>query len=165
LTTTFIGQRAMQGYMVLLSLFLSPTLMLFGLYASILLMIVMGKVIAFVFIPFMSSMLGPTVVGVVAELAMLAIFCILNVVVAHKCFGLIHELPDKVLRYIGGGAENLGEAQGETHAGGKFAAIGAFTQKVLSSGQDNGQSNQETAPQGGGNGQADTAKVNKQMKT
>ncbi len=160
----FIGQRALQGYMVLLSLFLRPTLMLFGLYSSILLMIVMGKIIAFLFIPFMSSMLGPTIVGVIAEIVMLAIFCILNVVVAHKCFGMIHELPDKVLRYIGGGAENLGEANGESSVGGKFGAIGLFTQQVLSS-KEKGGNNQQAGGSQGGQGQADSSRVNKQMKT
>ncbi len=155
----FVGQRALQGYMVLLSLFLRPTLMLFGLYSSILLMIVMGKIIAFLFVPFMSAMIGPTIVGVIAEIAILALFCILNVVVAHKCFGLIHELPDKVLRYIGGGAENLGEANGESTVGGKFGAIGLFTQKMLSS-KEQGNSNKPTD-----NGQADPSTVNKQMKT
>jgi hypothetical protein len=137
--------------------------MLFGLFASILLMIVMGKIIAMLFVPFMSSMLGPTVVAVVAEIAMLATFCILNVIVAHKCFGLIHELPDKVLRYIGGGGENLGEAQGENSAGGKFGAIGVFGQKVLSGNSGSGQT------QAGNNDsqQANTnpSKINNQMKT
>jgi hypothetical protein len=33
---------------------------------------------------------------------------------------LIHEVPDKVLRYIGGGGENLGEAANEQQSRGIF---------------------------------------------
>jgi hypothetical protein len=50
------------------------------------------------------------------------IFAMLLIQVTQRCFSLIHEIPDKVLRYIGGGAENLGEAQGEGGSRMMFAA-------------------------------------------
>ncbi len=109
----FVGQRAMAGYMVALSLFLRPTLMIFGFFAAAVLMIVMGKVVALLYIPAMSGMIGDSLSGIVTLFAMLSILVVLMVQIAHRAFGLIHEVPDKVLRYIGGGAENLGEASGE----------------------------------------------------
>ena len=109
----FVGQRAMAGYMVALSLFLRPTLMIFGFFAAAVLIIVMGKVVALLYIPAMSGMIGDSLSGIVTCFAMLAILVVLMVQIAHRAFGLIHEVPDKVLRYIGGGAENLGEAPGE----------------------------------------------------
>lgn len=109
----FVGQRAMAGYMVMLSLFLRPTLMIFGFFASMVLMIVMGKVVSLLFLPSMSSMNAGYVSGVVTLFAMLAIFTAIIIQIAHRAYGLIHEVPDKVLRYIGGGAENLGEAANE----------------------------------------------------
>lgn len=109
----FVGQRAMAGYMVALSLFLRPTLMIFGFFAAAVLIIVMGKVVALLYIPAMSGMIGDSLSGIVTCFAMLAILVVLMVQIAHRAFGLIHEVPDKVLRYIGGGAENLGEASGE----------------------------------------------------
>ena len=109
----FIGQRAQAGYMVILSLILRPTLMLFGFFASMTLLIAMGKVIMALFLPFMSGMLGDTAAGIASFLALGTIFALLLVQITQRCFSLIHEIPDKVLRYIGGGAENLGEAQGE----------------------------------------------------
>lgn len=109
----FVGQRAMAGYMVMLSLFLRPTLMIFGFFASMVLMIVMGKVVSLLFIPAMSSMNAGHLSGVITLFAMLGIFAGLIIQIAHRAYGLIHEVPDKVLRYIGGGAENLGEANQE----------------------------------------------------
>ena len=109
----FVGQRAQAGYMVMLSLFLRPTLMVFGFFAAALLMIVMGKVVGFLFLPAMASMIGDSLSGLLTFVAMIAIFSLLLVQIAHRCYGLIHEIPDKVLRYVGGGAENLGEASQE----------------------------------------------------
>jgi len=109
----FVGQRAMQGYMIMLSLFLRPILMLFGFFASMVLMIVMGKVVSFLFLPAMSSMNAGHVSGIITLFAMLGIFTAVIIQIAHRAYGLIHEVPDKVLRYIGGGAENLGEASNE----------------------------------------------------
>ena len=109
----FVGQRAMAGYMVALSLFLRPTLMIFGFFAAAVLIIVMGKVVALLFIPAMSGMIGDHLAGIVTLFAMLGILVVVIIQIAHRAFGLIHEVPDKVLRYIGGGAENLGEASQE----------------------------------------------------
>lgn len=118
----FVGQRAQAGYMVILSLFLRPTLMLFGFFASMLLSLVMVKLLMVLFVPFLSTRVGSDTTAVVWTLAGLFIFALILAKVTHKAFGLIHEIPDKVLRYIGGGQENLGEAHGEEGAKGVFVA-------------------------------------------
>lgn len=118
----FIGERAKAGYMVALSLFLRPTLSIFGFFAGMLLVIVMLKVLMLLFLPAMSGMIGDSVSGVVTAFAMLGIFASVVIQIAHRAFGLIHEIPDKVLRYIGGGAENLGEASNEQQSRSIFVA-------------------------------------------
>ena len=128
----FVGQRAMAGYMVCLSLFLRPTLMILGFFASMVLIIVMAKVVILLFIPYMSGMLGDHLTGIVSLFAMLSIFTVLMVQIAHRCFGLIHEVPDKVLRYIGGGAENLGESAQEQQSRNIFVGGAA---KIVSQGE------------------------------
>jgi conjugal transfer/type IV secretion protein DotA/TraY len=128
----FVGQRAMAGYMVLLSLFLRPTLMLFGFFCSMTLMIVMGKVIVMLFVPFISSMTSQYLIGIVTFFASLGILTTLLIQVSHRCYGLIHEIPDKVLRYIGGGAENLGESSGEQSNKSSFSAGTAATVNAAS---------------------------------
>ena len=130
----FVGQRAMAGYMVLLSLFLRPTLMLFGLFASMLLMIVMAKVVMLLFIPAMSSINAGYLTGLLSYIGITAIFVFLIVHIAHRAYGLIHEIPDKVLRYIGGGNENLGEASAENQGKTFFVGGAAKLEKAASVG-------------------------------
>ncbi len=126
----FVGQRAQAGYMVMLSLFLRPMLMLIGFFASMPLMIVMGKVLLFLFYPFMTSMLGDSISGILTFVGIMAVFTGLIIQIAHRCYGLIHEIPDKVLRFIGGGAENLGEAGSEQSTRQVFVAGAASVGRV-----------------------------------
>lgn len=148
----FVGQRAMAGYMVMISLFLRPTLMIIGFFASMVLMIVMGKVVSLLFIPYMSSMNAEYLSGIATLFGMLAVFTLLIVQIAHRAYGLIHEVPDKVLRYIGGGAENLGESnneqQGRSIFVGGAAKIADGNQRYRPRG--GGASPQGDTPQGGG---------------
>ncbi len=146
-----IGQRAQAGYMVMLSLFLRPTLMVFGFFASMLLMIVMGMTVSLLFIPFMSSMIGDTFTGLISFIALLAILTGLIIQIAHRAYGLIHELPDKILRFIGGGGENLGEASHEQQNRGFFlgAASKASGAAEKASSRDSGGSGGGGAPGGG----------------
>jgi conjugal transfer/type IV secretion protein DotA/TraY len=118
----FIGERAKAGYMVMLSLFLRPALTVIGFFAGMLLVIVMLKVLMLLFLPAMSGMIGDSISGVVTAFAMLGIFTAIVIQIAHRAFGLIHEVPDKVLRYIGGGNENLGEASNEQQSRSIFVA-------------------------------------------
>jgi conjugal transfer/type IV secretion protein DotA/TraY len=118
----FIGERAKAGYMVMLSLFLRPALAVLGFFAGMLLVIVMLKVLMLLFLPAMSGMIGDSVSGVVTAFALLGIFTAIVIQIAHRAFGLIHEVPDKVLRYIGGGNENLGEASNEQQSRSIFVA-------------------------------------------
>jgi conjugal transfer/type IV secretion protein DotA/TraY len=118
----FIGERAKAGYMVMLSLFLRPALAVIGFFAGMLLVIVMLKVLMLLFLPAMSGMIGDSISGVVTAFALLGIFTAIVIQIAHRAFGLIHEVPDKVLRYIGGGNENLGEASNEQQSRSIFVA-------------------------------------------
>lgn len=128
----FIGERAKAGYMVALSLFLRPTLAIFGFVAGMLLVIVMAKVLMLLFLPAMSGMLGDSLSGVVTLFAMLAVFTSVLIQISHRSFGLIHEIPDKILRYVGGGQENLGEAAQEQQ--GRSIFVGGVA-KVASGGE------------------------------
>lgn len=105
--------RGGQGYMLVLSLVLRPPLMIIGLVCAISLMKPLGYFIN-------STFLGAFAIGVnpgPAALTQLIAGCILYVVVMvsviHRVFTLIHYVPDRILRWIGGGGNDLGEqAQG-----------------------------------------------------
>lgn len=121
----FVGQRAMAGYMVLLSLFIRPTLMLIGFLASMMLMVVMGKAVQLIVIPAITSANGADgFSGLATIIGGIAILTLLMIQVAHRAYGLQTELPDKILRYIGGGGEQLGENDNE-HQGRRIFVAGA----------------------------------------
>lgn len=166
----FVGQRAMAGYMVLLSLFLRPTLMLFGFFASMLLMIAMAKVVTLLFVPAMSSLGGGYIAGVATIFGNTAVLVFLIIHIAHRAYGLIHEIPDKILRYIGGGAENLGEADQERQAKSFFVA-GASKIESSASGSMRRASDmgRPAAPQPNGDGKdgagQGNSKLNKDLST
>ena len=127
-----IGQHARAGYMIILSLFLRPTLMLFGLFGSMILMIVMGRLISIAFMPAMTAINSGHTMGLITVIAFLIIFTGLMISIAHRAFGLIHEIPDKVLRYIGGMSETLGEAGNEQSNRTMFIAGAARLNQVAS---------------------------------
>jgi hypothetical protein len=111
--------------------------MLFGLFASMLLMIVMGKVLAVLFMPAVASVSANNMTGVFSIIAYIIILTNLMVSIAHRAYGLIHEVPDKVLRYIGAMQETLGEAGGEQTNRVVFAgAVGNVYKHAKSGGGD-----------------------------
>jgi len=109
----FVGQRAQAGYMVMISLVTRPILMIAGFFAGMVLMVAMGNLIKWMFIPAMSSTLGGSVIGIASFTAMLSILASVIIQVAHRSFALTYEIPDRILRYIGGSQEMLGESQSQ----------------------------------------------------
>jgi len=152
-----VGQRAMAGYMVILSLILRPTLMVIGFLTSMGLMIAVGKVTQFAYVPSMRSMMGDGYIGLISVSFGLVIFIVLMIQVAHRTFSLQHELPDKVLRFISGGGEQLleGQYEGKNHTA--FVAISQGGGKLLGKSGDRlkpkpsgGQNQSGINDQGGG---------------
>lgn len=146
-----VNNHARAGYMILLSLFMRPTLMLFGLFASFFVVILITKASLIAFIPAATSASGSNVVGVVSIVAYLVILASLMISIAHRAFGLIHEIPDKVLRYISGGVEQLGEASGEREG---RAMLAGFMHRAERAG-GRGMPRQPGGPGRGGNGGGD----------
>lgn len=127
-----IGRHARAGYMIILSLFLRPALMLFGLFGSMILMVVMGRLVSIAFMPAMTAINSGHTMGLITVIAFLIIFTGLMISISHRAFGLIHEIPDKVLRYIGGMSETLGEAGNEQTNRTMFIAGAARLNQVAS---------------------------------
>jgi len=126
-----VAERAKAGYMILLSVFLRPTLMLFGLLAAILIMQLAAKFVMITFVPAMTDVMGASWSSLLQFLIFALLLVVLLIQVSHRVFGLIHEIPDKVLRYIGNANEVLGEAEQERGVRGIFVAGGQkMTDKV-----------------------------------
>lgn len=127
-----INQQARAGYMILLSLFLRPTLMLFGMFGGMIVAIIAGKVAVSAFVPMALSVSGDRFIGLITIVGFVIILCMMMISIMHRSYGLIHEVPDKVLRYIGGMGETLGEAQSEQQ--GRTMVVGAV-QKISNTGE------------------------------
>ena len=129
-----VSQNAKTGYMLLLSMFLRPTLMLFGFFGSFFVTILMGKLIQVFFIPMVLSVSGDRTIGLVSVISFSIILTMLMITIAHRAFGLIHEIPDRILRYIGGTHETLGEASNEgNNRTMVIGAVGNVTHRAESS--------------------------------
>jgi conjugal transfer/type IV secretion protein DotA/TraY len=103
--------RGGNGYMLVLSLLLRPVLMIFGLITAIVLSAVMGEFINKVFFQVFAVSQGSDLTGFSAFFEILfgtVIYCIIMFTFISKMFSIIHIVPDQLMRWMGGGQDNLG---------------------------------------------------------
>ncbi|ONU48841.1 DotA/TraY family protein [Burkholderia cenocepacia] len=120
--------RGGNGYSLVLSLLLRPVLMVFGMEAAIVISAVIGEFINKTFFEVFAQNTGTfTGWSEITALAMgTTVYCIVMFIFIKKCFGIIHQLPDQMLQWIGGGGSQLGQFAGEfAHAQEKGGAAGA----------------------------------------
>lgn len=107
-----ILSKAEHGFMNLVGIFLRPSLMIFGLIASLLLAVVVVRMVNFMFWTIMgNTLILGSVWGVGFVIAVL-IYMYIIVAALNKCFSLINTVPVQVMRWIGGQMEG-GEAPQE----------------------------------------------------
>lgn len=110
-----------QGLMILLMLFVRPSLMIMGLVCGIFLVDPMVNFINDLFYFVFKSTQKDTMTGLFIIFGICSVYVTLVLSVVRKSFAMIHMVPDRVLRWIGGGAEQLGESEaadrGESLAG------------------------------------------------
>lgn len=103
----FLG-KAEQSVMLLASVFLRPMLMVFGLIFGIILSYVAlslfnrGFSIA---VQFLNEYNGD-IFSIIYQVAMMAIYTSAVLAIMNRCFAMIYEVPNKVLRWIGGPQES-----------------------------------------------------------
>ena len=117
--------RGGQGYMLVLSLTLRPGLMVFGFAAAVAVMNPMGKFLNETFMGTFFASVSPGMTGLFKILAGTVIYCTLMLTIINRVFSLIHQVPDGILRWIGGGDNVIGREANETSSGaGKAIAAG-----------------------------------------
>jgi hypothetical protein len=90
------------GYMLLLSLFMRPILMVFGMVGAILLANpAIGFINSTFAIAIAGAMSGDSISGLLGILSWLLIYCIALTTMMHGIFSLVHYIPDNVPRWIG----------------------------------------------------------------
>jgi defect in organelle trafficking protein DotA len=121
--------KAGHAIIILLGLFLRPALMILGFIFAIQLLTVAIKMLNFGFWETMvSSTGGSASFGIFGMVAVLMIYTTIATTLTHECFSLIYVLPNKILRWMGGGHEGDDDAMGKVKelkgSSEKGAAIG-----------------------------------------
>lgn len=146
--------RGGQGYMLVLSLMLRPPLMIMGLACSIALMKPIGYFINSTFLGAFAIGVNPGPFALTQAIAGCVLYTIVMISVVHRVFALIHVVPDRILRWIGGGGNELGEearsvegmsASKAVAALGATQQIGNLTQGTLQGARDLGRKKADKA--------------------
>lgn len=116
-----------QGYNLLLALVLRPPLMVVGFAAAVAIMMPIGNLINSVFLGAFLSAVQPSFFGFLSLIAGCIIYAYLMAQMAHKVFGLIHEVPDHAPQWFG---INAGKAAHQ-HAEGLSSGMRATTAAVV----------------------------------
>jgi hypothetical protein len=128
------GTHARAGYLLILSLVMRPLLMLIGFVAGMLVLYVTSLLVGAIFPIAMKGIMGDHSVGLASFIGLMAIFAGIMIALAHQSFALSHVIPDKILRWIGGGQEMLGEAGNAQHATHATQATMGTVQGVITKG-------------------------------
>lgn len=155
---SFIGSQQ-QGYLLLMSLFARPPLMVLGMVAS---MAILVPAIRFVNAGYMLSfriIQADSVTGLLSLGGFALIYCVIVFGVFMLTFSLPQTLPDRILRWIGAGIADLGEQNTmgriESGASGQAkAAVLASAARMAAGDQERKQRNVRKA-YGAGEGELD----------
>jgi len=113
----FVG-RAGQGYMAILSLFLTPALLVLGLVAAISVMNPIGSIVNSTYSSFIqyTMYLGRSSYNPFPLLMSVLLYAVIMYQMVKLIFGLIHNINDKVLAMIGGRGQ-IGQVAQQTEGG------------------------------------------------
>lgn len=128
--------RGGNGYMLLLGLLLRPALTIFGLIAALVLTELMGefvnKIFFSVFFSGSSAGWGTGLVTILSVIFSMTVYTSAMVQLFRKTFSLMHVIPDQLMRWIGGGQEQMGQyAGGLAEAGQKGVQAAGQTGSFL----------------------------------
>jgi len=108
---SFIGSQQ-QGYLLLLSVFFRPVLMIVGLLASLILLRPVMDFVNTGFIGSMSVLQSGTWTGIGSIMGYMLVYAFITAAIFFMVFGLPQDLSDRVLKWIGAGIGSLGEGEG-----------------------------------------------------
>lgn len=105
---SFIGSQ-MQGYMLLMSGFFRPSLMIIGLVAANAILYPAVQFVNYAFLAKFTAMQQDSLTVVTSVAGYLLVYTFLMFSVFTLVFGLSQSLPDRILRWVGAGVGDLGE--------------------------------------------------------
>lgn len=100
-----LGPRTERGYGYLLNMVLRPLLMVLAFFLASGLVVGLGTLFLQLFGTAVANIQGNSATGLASIVGLVVIFAISVVVLVQSIFNLIHELPDRVLGWIGTGLD------------------------------------------------------------
>jgi len=148
------------GLMILAGLFLKPMLMVFAFVFSSRLLSTAITMINYAFSSVLQSVSdsGAPLSSFFGWVVPMVFYAGFITALTHKCFALIHILPNKVLRWIGGQGDDFGEGQVLGEAKGGFDAGAKEVQGGVKKAIESSTSNNKTDGDSGGGGGGAPAK-------
>ena len=97
------------GYMLILGLLLRPMLIVMGFIAALISLPVIITSFNSIFFPVFKMSMTGSVVGIFSTIIMVFMYFGTMTFLFHTIFSFMGQIPDKILRWMGGGGEQLGE--------------------------------------------------------
>lgn len=119
----FVSSRVKDGYLIMLSTFLRAPLMVMGYFAFLLVLYIGGNLALTIYTFFIDSLADRTLLGLFNFFGMTAILIYLMVMVVERSAGLITEIPDKALRFLGHGSNTLMDTKAMASGGQGYALV------------------------------------------
>lgn len=122
------------GYILLLSLVLRPVLMVFGMVLSIMLLGPLGRFINATVLDILAVSRGGGFGWIISTIGGVFIYAALLMAMLHGLFSLIHIIPDRIIRWIGGHDAHAGGHSADTEQRGKtvVGGVGSSSQNAAS---------------------------------
>jgi conjugal transfer/type IV secretion protein DotA/TraY len=123
-----VGKGA-NGYMMILGLLLRPTFLIFGFIATIVMSQYVGEFINKVFFQVFSFSQVDGTMGFFKILGGTILYAIISFAFLRKSLSLMHVIPDEIMRWIGGGVDQVGsyaKTMGDSSHSGMAAAAGGI---------------------------------------
>lgn len=125
--------KAEQSIMLLLGVFIRPTAMVIGFVIAVTLTYLMMQFLNYGFVYTANPLLASAAVNssdsfnMIAIVGILLVYAYVAIEVINQCFGMIFQVPDKILRWIGGPQEqsNVGQMMQSVKGGVQSGAQGA----------------------------------------
>lgn len=125
-----VGNRASQGYQLMINVMLRPILLVMGFFISIIVMWIICWLFLRGFIMAVEGSLSSAswsgYAGIIGSIMLIVIMTGALVVLVNKSFSMIYETADNVMKWIGGGVSGAGEFRGTSEVQGAMqGAVGS----------------------------------------
>lgn len=124
-----VGNRASQGYQLMINVMLRPLLLVMGFFISIIVMWIICWLFLRGFLMAVEGSLSAASItgyaGLIGTIMLIVIMTAVLVVLVNKSFAMIYETADNVMKWIGGGTSGAGEFRGTSEVQGAMqGAVG-----------------------------------------